>query len=200
MALDPGEPHAILKQRLRRAMRGRRRRLAVQHPDAAREAAALLPLGRLPPFQVVAGYHPLGAELDPGPLMARLSEAGATLALPVALDRETPLVFRALTGDLEPDALAIPGPPAHAPEVLPDLVIAPVLAFDAAGRRLGQGAGHYDRTLRDLRATRSVFVLGLAYADQEVERVPSESHDQLLDAMLTEIGYRDAEHRLQKDS
>jgi len=193
-------PHALSKQRLRQALRRRRRALAAGNPDAASEAARLLPLGRLPPFQVVAGYHPLGAEMDPRPLMERLSEAGATLALPVVLDRESPLVFRAVTGDLEPDALAIPGPPAHAPEVTPDIVIAPVLAFDGAGRRLGQGAGHYDRTLRDLRAARSVFVLGLAYADQEVERVPSESHDEPLDAILTEMGYRDAGHGLTKDS
>jgi 5-formyltetrahydrofolate cyclo-ligase len=191
MASSARDPHAILKDRLRAALRGRRRTLAREAPDAAEAAAAFLPLSRLPPFQVVAGYHPLGAELDPRPLMARLAEAGATLALPVALDRVSPLVFRTLTGFLSPDALDIPAPPHHAPEVLPDLVIAPVLAFDDEGGRLGQGAGHYDRTLKNLRATRSVFVLGLAYAGQEVERVPAEPHDQRLDAILTEMGYRD---------
>jgi 5-formyltetrahydrofolate cyclo-ligase len=191
MASKARDPHAILKERLRAALRGRRRTLAGEAPHAADEAAALLPLTRLPPFQVVAGYHPLGAELDPRPLMARFVEAGATLALPVALDRTTPLVFRTLTGFLEPDALAIPAPPGHAPEVAPDIVIAPVLAFDAEGRRLGQGAGHYDRTIANLRAVRSVFVLGLAYAGQEVEHVPAEPHDQRLDAILTEMGYRD---------
>ena len=183
------DPHAFLKERLRKALRGRRRTLAAESPHAAAEAAALLPLDRLPPFQVVSGYHPLGAELDPGPLMARFEEAGATLALPVALDRGTPLVFRALGHPLTPDALSIPAPPPGAPEVLPDIVIAPVLAFDRDGGRLGQGAGHYDRTLANLRAVRSVFVIGLAYAGQEVERVPSERHDQRMDAILTEIGY-----------
>ncbi len=185
------DPHAIIKDRLRVALRGRRRTLAGESPHAAEEAAAMLPLNRMPPFQVVAGYHPLGAELDPRPLMARLARAGATLALPVTLDRERPLVFRTLTEALEPDALLIPAPPPDAPEVLPDLVIAPVLAFDGEGGRLGQGAGHYDRTLANLRAAKSVFVLGLAYAGQEVERVPAEPHDQRLDAILTEMGYRD---------
>jgi 5-formyltetrahydrofolate cyclo-ligase len=194
------DPHAILKERLRVALRGRRRTLASESPQAAFEAAVLMPLSRLPPFQVVAGYHPLGAELDPGPLMARLAEAGATLALPVALDRESPLVFRTVTGELAPDALAIPAPPPHAAEVLPDIVIAPVLAFDAAGGRLGQGAGHYDRTLAALRARKSVFVLGLAYAGQEVAHVPSEPHDQHLDAILTEMGYRDIQQGPPKDS
>lgn len=186
------DPHAILKQRLREALRGRRRSLAAENPAAAEAAAALAPLGRLPPFQVVAGYHPIGSELDPRPLMARLSEAGATLALPVASDRSRPLVFRAMTGALTPDAFAIPAPPPDAPEVFPDLVIAPLLAFDARGGRLGQGAGHYDRTLAALRRRKSVFVLGLAYADQEVGRVPVEPHDQRLDAILTEMGYREA--------
>jgi 5-formyltetrahydrofolate cyclo-ligase len=68
-------------------------------------------------------------------------------------------------------------------------VIAPVLAFDRAGQRLGQGAGHYDRTLANLRALRPVFVLGLAYAGQEVEALPAEPHDERLDAILTETAY-----------
>src|SRR5206468_3226147 len=82
MAPRARDPHAILKERLRVALRGRRRTLAGESPHAADEAAALLPLRRLPPFQVVGGYHPLGAELDPRPVMARLAQAGATLALP----------------------------------------------------------------------------------------------------------------------
>lgn len=64
-----------------------------------------------------------------------------------------------------------------------------LLAFDAAGGRLGQGGGHYDRTLAALRARGQVFVLGLAYADQEVEALDMEPHDQRLDAILTETGY-----------
>ena len=111
------------------------------------------------------------------------------MALPVTLDRETPLVFRLLTQEAEPDAFGIPAPPPTAPEVMPDLVIAPLLAFDRRGGRLGQGGGHYDRTLANLRAAKAVFVLGLGYAGQEVERVPMGPLDQRLDAILTEIGY-----------
>ncbi len=72
----------------------------------------------------------------------------------------------------------------------PDLVLVPLLAFDPYGGRLGQGGGYYDRTLAQLRAERPVFVLGLAYAGQEVERLPAETHDQPLDAVLTETGLR----------
>ena len=90
---------------------------------------------------------------------------------------------------LEPDAWGVPAPPHVSPEVEPDLVVAPLLAFDRAGRRLGQGAGHYDRALENLRAARTVFVLGLGFAAQEVAELPDEAHDQRLDAILTETGY-----------
>ena len=63
------------------------------------------------------------------------------------------------------------------------------MAFDRTGARLGQGAGHYDRTLENLRKGGRVFVLGLAFAEQEVARIPAEPHDQRLDAILTETGY-----------
>jgi 5-formyltetrahydrofolate cyclo-ligase len=93
-------------------------------------------------------------------------------------------------GDVaKPDAFGNPSPPASAPEVFPNLIIAPVLAFDRRGGRVGQGGGHYDRTLEALRARGEVFVLGLAYAGQEIASVPSEAHDQALDAILTETGY-----------
>jgi 5-formyltetrahydrofolate cyclo-ligase len=68
-------------------------------------------------------------------------------------------------------------------------VVAPLLAFDRAGRRLGQGAGHYDRALAELRAVRPVFVLGLGFSGQEVDELPHEAHDQRLDAILTETDY-----------
>lgn len=182
---------ASAKTMMRVEMRARRRALAAEAPEACRRAAALLPLEKLPPFTVVSGYRPQGAEIDPGPLMRRLRAEGAKLALPVALDRDSPLVFRAWESDarLEPDAFGIPSPTSDAEELRPDLVIAPTMAFDRTGARLGQGAGHYDRTLENLRGGARVFVLGLAYAGQEVARIPAEPHDQRLDAILTETGY-----------
>jgi 5-formyltetrahydrofolate cyclo-ligase len=72
-------------------------------------------------------------------------------------------------------------------------MITPLLGFDRRGGRIGQGGGHYDRTLAALRAHRPIFALGLAYAGQEVARAPNEPHDQRLDAMLTEIAYIEVE-------
>lgn len=177
------------KAALRARLRTRRRELAAQHPDAAAQAAALWPANGRPAGQVFALYHPVGSELDPTPLRGRLPVDA--VALPVAQAPDQPLTFRLhLAGwPLAPDALGIPSPAATAPVVLPDVVFTPLLAFDRKGGRLGQGGGHYDRTLANLRRLKSVLVVGLAYAGQELAEIPMEPHDQRLDAILTETEY-----------
>ena len=185
------------KDGLRRALRARRRDLAVLVPDAAERAAAHLPLEALPTFAVAAGYHPQGVELSPWPVLRRLKGAGARIVLPVAPQPHAPLLFRAFEPDqpLEPDAARIPSPTDAAEALTPDLVIAPLIAFDRQGYRLGQGGGYYDRTLAALRAAGRLFVIGLAYAGQEVDEITRDAHDQPLDAILTESGY----HPIRKD-
>jgi 5-formyltetrahydrofolate cyclo-ligase len=187
LAPDPSSL-ALAKDRLRRRMR----RLRAANPAGAAEAAA----GHLPPSLVsaahtVAGYRPQGGEIDPMPLLRRFAAAGAQLALPAAGAADAPLVFRAwCEGDaLEPDVFGIPAPGPERREVRPDLILAPVLAFDRRGGRVGQGAGCFDRTLERARALGPVFVIGLGFACQEVDRAPIAAHDQALDAILTENGY-----------
>jgi len=172
-------------------MRQRRAALLRENPDAAARAAAHLPLDRLGGARVVAGYFPQGGEMDPLPLMRRFAAAGASLALPAATAPQARLTFRAWSeGDLlAPDVFGIPSPSPARPEVGPDIIIVPVMAFDRRGGRLGQGAGCFDRTLAWRRTSGGVFAIGLAFAGQEVEWVPAASHDQGLDAILTETGY-----------
>lgn len=179
------------KAQLRLTMRRRRAAFLQDDPSAAVRAAGLLPPERVAATRIVGGYHAQGGEMDPLPLLRRLAAAGAKLALPMAAAAGVPLVFRAWSeGDtLEPDAFGIPSPTKAQKEVRPDLIIAPVLAFDRRGGRLGQGAGCFDRTLALARAQGAVFVVGLAFAGQEVEVAPIEPHDQGLDAILTETGY-----------
>ncbi|MDP3173261.1 MAG: 5-formyltetrahydrofolate cyclo-ligase [Phenylobacterium sp.] len=185
------DPSQTDKAALRARMRTLRAELARAGPRAGEIAAADLPMERLPAFAMFSGYHASGSEMNPSALIRRISQTGAMFALPVALAKDQPLIFRAWEADmdLEPDAVGVPSPPASAPELHPDLVICPLLAFDRRGGRLGQGGGHYDRTLANLRALKSVFVLGLAYSGQEVDAVPMGEHDQRLDAVLTETGY-----------
>jgi 5-formyltetrahydrofolate cyclo-ligase len=170
-------------------MRGLRRKLAAATPEAAERAAAAWPAEAADGAKVFALYHPTGSEMDPTPLRARLPRG--TVALPVAQARVGPLVFRLHeTGDaLVPDALGIPSPGAQAATVAPDVVFAPLLAFDRKGGRLGQGGGHYDRTIANLRRLKPVLVVGLAYAGQELAEIPMEPHDARLDAILTETEY-----------
>ena len=183
---------------LRATLRDLRKILAAEAPDAGERAAALFPPARLVGVTVASAYRAMPDEIDPWPLLRLRARAGARFALPSVMQRGAPLVFRAFSdGDpLAPDAAGIAAPLASAAEVRPDLVIAPLLAFDRFGGRMGQGGGYYDRTLAALRGQGPVFVLGLAYAGQQVARAPLEPHDQRLDAILTEKAYIEAEKDL----
>jgi 5-formyltetrahydrofolate cyclo-ligase len=190
-------PEAAAKAAMRVHMRAARRTFIREHPEADweagdRAAEMLAGLGAKRPG-ICALYHPSGAEMDSRPLSDELHKLGWKLALPWCEGPDLPVIFRAWTpGDrLVPDALGIASPSATQPAVIPDLIICPLIAFDGKGGRLGQGGGYYDRTLEQLRAgPRKPAVVGLAFSFQEVEAVPLGPHDQKIDAVLTEKGYR----------
>jgi 5-formyltetrahydrofolate cyclo-ligase len=105
--------------------------------------------------------------------------------------RQEPLVFHLWRpGEpLLPGGFKVMEPRPERPVVMPDVVLAPLLAFDRAGRRLGYGKGYYDRTLASLRRSKpDALVIGLAFALQEVAAVPADVTDERLDAVLTEAG------------
>lgn len=175
------------KHQLRAAMRATRKRLAGLHPGAAHRAAEQA--GSLPPGRIVAVYRAIGSELDADALSIALSRAGRELCLPVVIERDAPMIFRRWTpGEpLELDEAGVPAPFPLAEIVAPDLIVTPLLAFDARGGRLGQGGGYYDRTFA---ARPDAVRIGLAYAGQEVDDLPVEPHDIRLHGVLTETGYR----------
>jgi 5-formyltetrahydrofolate cyclo-ligase len=154
---------------------------------AAAIAARGLPMA-LPPGAIVSGYSPIRSEIDPGPLLRKLASDGARLALPCITARGQSLKFRLWhPGErLLSGPLGILEPSPAAAEITPDIVLVPLAAFDRAGHRIGYGAGHYDRTLAQLRKSRSVTAIGLAFASQEVKTVPALQHDVALDYVLTE--------------
>ncbi len=172
-------------------MRATRAALAADRESASAHAAALAPLDLWPRTPIVAAYLAMETEIDPAPLLDRLRAAGARMVLPVVIAPGEPLVFReaVVAEALQPDAAGLAAPPATSPALRPNLILAPLLAFDRAGGRLGQGGGYYDRTLHILRATGPVWVVGLAFAGQEIDLVPMHAHDERLDAILTERGY-----------
>lgn len=176
----------IDKRELRAMMRATRKRLAGLDAGAAERAAGQAEA--LPPGEVVAVYRAIGSELDADALALALMRAGRTLCLPVVVERDAPMIFRRWAPDepLELDEAGVPAPFPLAAEVTPDLILTPLLAFDARGARLGQGGGYYDRTFAALPAAIRV---GFAYAGQQVESLPVERHDIRLHGVLTEKGY-----------
>jgi 5-formyltetrahydrofolate cyclo-ligase len=182
------------KPALRTAFTARRAALFAAQPLAGLTLAARLPQLDSQPG-VVAGYWPMRSEIDPRPLMTRFVRAGWRIALPVTPARrmEGPLAFRVWTGGAEmaTHAFGMREPHPGAEAARPDVVLVPLLAFDAAGHRLGYGAGHYDRTLQRLRTEGPVRALGLAFAGQEAAgALPAGPQDQPLDAILTEREFR----------
>lgn len=138
--------------------------------------------------KVLAGYMPMRTEIDPLPAMA--AHQGA-VGVPVIMAAATPLRFR----EWSPGCAMTEGAfkayiPVEGAWVDPQVVIVPLVGFDARGYRLGYGGGFYDRTLAGLRARHDVLAVGFAFAAQELPEVPTDAYDQRLDAIVTEDGVR----------
>jgi 5-formyltetrahydrofolate cyclo-ligase len=186
---SPGSSGPPTKAGLRREALARREAL----PAAERAEAAELIAARAFPVTVqvgaiVAGFMPIKSEINPLPLLRKLAAAGARLALPAVAGPGRPLIMRAWAFG-EPLAAGVWGirePRLEAPEVAPDILIVPLLAFDRAGQRIGYGAGYYDLTIAALRAKQAALAVGIAFAAQEIAAVPATPRDARLDLVLTE--------------
>ena len=177
------------KQALRKESKGRRRTAFEAGKDAsdALKARVLATLD-FPVGTVVSGYWPMADELDLRPLLETLNARGCHIVLPAMTGRNRPLVFR----DWKPGDNLVPAgfgtlePAASCEARAPDVLLVPLLAFDRQGYRLGYGGGFYDRSLAELRAVKQVTAVGTAFAGQEVNQVPHDHNDQLLDWIVTE--------------
>src|SRR5690554_1304148 len=144
----------------------------------------------LQPADVVAAYWRIRDELDCQPILVRLMDSNQTVVLPAVTGPEAALdlrvweqgasLYEAGFGTLAPSELA--------PRAEPDIVIMPLLGFDSEGTRLGYGSGYYDRTLAGMK--KKPRLVGLAFAAQELDHIPRDSHDVPLDAVITEVGIR----------
>ncbi|MCC1480484.1 5-formyltetrahydrofolate cyclo-ligase [Roseibaca sp. Y0-43] len=136
--------------------------------------------------RILAGYMPMRSEISPLPAM---HAHPGPVCVPVIPALHSPLIFHRWT----PDMPMVPGRfgarvPEQAEALVPQILIVPLLAYDARGYRLGYGGGFYDRTLAQLRAQGRVLAVGLAYVAQEQPEVPTESTDEKLDLIVTETG------------
>ena len=171
-----------LATKLRHALRGDERKRA----SMAVTARAFRPLTEM--NGLIGPYLPFRDELHPELLIDRLAASGRALALPCTSKWGHPLIFRswAIGEPLVKGRMNIPEPSPDAPEVWPEVLVVPPVAFDRRCFRIGYGAGFYDRTIPALRRIHPVFVLGFAFSCQEVEAVPNEPHDVPLDLIATE--------------
>ena len=145
-----------------------------------------------PQVKVVAGYMPINTEINILPSLRALASIGITLCLPVVSEENHPLKFKSwgLNGDLVVGKFGVKVPKSGK-FIEPDLILCPLLSYDALGNRLGYGGGFYDRTIGKLSAERNILVFGCAYAGQlSCEPLPVDNWDCKVDGVLTEEGIR----------
>ncbi len=140
-----------------------------------------------PAGRIVSLYWPFRGEPDLRGWMKKIAERGGECALPVVVEKNAPLIFRAWHEGckMERGIWNIPVP-ADGREVRPDFVVAPVVGFDAQCWRLGYGGGYYDRTLAALGGKRQV--IGVGYDCQRIATIHPQAHDIPMDAVVTETG------------
>lgn len=187
MAVPP--PHSFRMMLDKPALRARLR--ADRDQFAAESSTAILApeafAERLREGMTVATYCAVGSEADPTQLAAAAATAGCRLALPFVVDRAAPIRFLAwrLGEPLVAGPFNLRQPDPSSAEVVPDIILTPLVGFDRRLNRLGQGAGHYDRAFaRYERAWR----VGVAWSVQEVPAIPADIWDVPLHAIITEEG------------
>lgn len=192
------------KARLRRQLLELRAAFhADRGPPASKAACArALDAVPVPRSAAVSGYVAIGSELDPRPLLQALAVRGHDVLLPRVVGSAEPLAFH--VGDarlpLRRGPLGLREPDPASPRRNPEVLFVPLLAFDRHGFRLGYGKGYYDKTLAFLRARGSILAIGLAFAMQEVPRVPVHGGDRRLDGIVTETEFIDLRPRPPEDA
>lgn len=175
----------------RRAMRNdmvaRRAALSeAEHADFSARIVGNLEVA-LPVPKVIAFCWPIKHEPDVRDIVTRWVRQGAQAALPVVVEQDAPLAFRAWHdgSKLVPDRYGIPTP-AEGEFLIPDLILLPLNGFDAAGYRLGYGGGYFDRTLAALLPR--PLAVGVGFEINRLDSIRPEAHDQRLDWLVTDAG------------
>lgn len=173
------------KQTLRSLMIGKRAQIAKLHPEAPEKIIEFFfNFFKFPLETLIGAYWPIRTELDVRPLLHTLISKGFRCALPCTVPGG--LQFRLWSPSLN----LVEGksntlePPLSSQLVTPEVLLAPLLAFDKKGHRLGYGQGHYDQYLADHEA----LTIGVGFKEQEVDSIAFEPHDFSLDYVLTEKG------------
>lgn len=169
-----------------------RNRAASENPDAGDQLRDqilnnAIQLGLSLPYHVSA-FLPIGSEIDTLPTMRALTDLGHVTGLPVVTAKAQPLKFRKwfVGEELVPGAFGTSVPLSSEPEIIPEVLLVPLLSFDAHGYRLGYGGGFYDRTIEKLEQDAPITTVGVAFSAQQVDTVPRGPHDRALQWIATE--------------
>lgn len=194
MLTSPAPPSFSDRQAFRRSRRAARRKFFDSLPTDTRtqleEQLAEVVIPHLGPPGVLGVHAAIGAEISPDAVMRRAARLGWRIAWPRA-QPDAPLMFHiAPKSTLSPGYQGIPEPPATTPQVHPDVLLVPLVAVDPRGNRLGQGGGHYDRTLAEARSHGPVMAVGLCWDMQIVDSLDMQPWDQPLDAIATPAVFR----------
>jgi len=184
---------AKVKADLRSSMIERRAALTETQRKEKAEKISKAFIGNMPLNRgdKIACYWPMPGEVDIKILIEILIEEGYMVCLPVTQGKDKPLIFRRYNkGDnlAKQMGLNVQGPSEFAPEITPNIVVVPLIAFDDKGYRLGFGGGYYDRTIEKLKKKSDIMFAGVGYAFQQVKNIPKEKHDERLDCIITEKG------------
>lgn len=160
--------------------------------DEAANAALLKVLEDMPGAEIIAGYMPIRTEVSPLPTMTILYGQEKRICVPVITGEGQPLEFH----EWVPGGEMVDGPfgaqvPKSGAVLVPDVLIMPLVAFDAKGTRLGYGGGFYDRSLEQISSCKQVKAIGFAYSAQKMTHLPREATDWPLDLIVTERGAND---------
>ncbi|MBU2581978.1 MAG: 5-formyltetrahydrofolate cyclo-ligase [Alphaproteobacteria bacterium] len=195
-AIDPQQAIDVARWRHaeRKRLRGERDSISVADRRGAGEALSSVLRVELDvrfagaSRSVLSGYWPIKGEPDLRPVLGELHALGATIVLPVVETRNAPLVFRRWTPQTKMAIgnWKIPVPPPECEQFTPDIVLAPLVGWDAAGYRLGYGGGYFDRTLAAL--VPRPFSIGIGFQSARLATIFPLPHDIPLDLILTENG------------
>ncbi len=168
-------------------LRAHMRRLRLTHEGPALTVPTVL-RARLARPGIIASYLPIRGEIDPAPIVETALALGWRIAMPHVTTRAAPMRFLAWTPSdpLVAGPFGLRQPACDAPELAPDMILTPLVAFDHALNRLGQGAGYYDRAFA---ALPDALRIGVAWSGQQVPKVPVDAWDIALHAVLTEIDW-----------
>ncbi|MCX7561710.1 5-formyltetrahydrofolate cyclo-ligase [Sulfitobacter sp. F26204] len=196
MAVDPAQARDVAHWRKakREELRAARKALSVeQHAIISEQLSEQLENVLHARFggakgHVLSAYWPIKGEPDLRKLMVKLHQAGVIIALPLVETKAAPLVFRRWTPETKMvrGDWNIPVPPADAPQIMPDIALAPLVGWDGDRFRLGYGGGYFDRTLAALDPR--PLAIGVGYASSRLPTIYPQPHDVPMSLILTEQG------------